>query len=457
PTGLIDESNEANNSGQAVGQDMLKVSADGDIGAPADGTTKYWLGGGSIRYSWNTQAAIGDEWIGARDADIYPVDGTAGTTLGFDVDSYTDGFDAYLRWYNSSWALLKSNDNGMAPDETSVGKDPYLWFAFPDNATYYLVVSSAENHTADPRYLTGRVAGSTGSYKLTKSFSLMPDLIGTALTATPSPVGANGLVTVNYTVTNNGGAPAGGFGIDFYLVDQGLPGASQPAVRHVDVAGLDPGGTNSAQFTLDVSGLVYGTTMTDSTQFVRMVVDHGQTVLESDESNNSGRGDGLDIATLTFEAHQSWSRPISATQTIAAGIGDELIGTRDLDVYKFAATPATTTTVTVTRTSGTLNSTVRIYDSSWNAVASDVASHANAAASFTSTYGGDYYLVVSDFANKDKDPSVFTGRAPGNTGNYTIGVTGQQPDLVPVQFTVWDAVADGTGATTVTTGVHNNG
>jgi len=160
------------------------------------------------------------------------------------------------------------------------------------------------------------------------------------------------------------------------------------------------------------------------------------TVNESNENNNANRGDGLDRETVWGEKHLPAPLDGASVQaetlytTFNGEIGgtSEWIGGYDIDVMQTTLYAGETTAWDVDAAS-TLDSALRVYNSSWQLVAqNDNGAGAGEAVGkdpfiqYTATATGTYYLVMSAAVNKACNPLTMTGRTTGAMaqGSYTI-------------------------------------
>ena len=462
-TGIVPESSEGNNSNLGEGVDMLAVQAERNLNSRADGTVIAQPLGvndyGSLAFAGSIG---GDEWIGARDIDVYSKDITAGQTWSFDLDRASGNVDLCLRVYNPLWALVASNDNATMPGETAFnGLDSFLTYTATQSATYYLVVSSKENASADPKQLTGRAIGGQGDYTLTV-FPGTTELRGAGLSVVPATVAADGHVQVNYTVENAGFAPSGSFNVRFYVKDGWSfdPVADTPTAV-VSIANVPGVSTVSGTVMIDLAEP--DVFLTDNEYVVHMWVNPPVTVSpvtyavqEFDTNNDYGRGEGLDQAAFSSERDlgRIWpegdllAQPVAMDSTVNGAIGDEWIGAFDLDAYKVTVAAGQTVALDLDRIGGSLNSFIRLYEmQSGGSALNLLASNDNAASpgdaafngvdsylSHTFTQAGDYYVVVGAVQNSGGDPLSFAGRTAGSTGTYTLNVMLLRPDLAVTSF-----------------------
>jgi len=139
------------------------------------------------------------------------------------------------------------------------------------------------------------------------------DLVATTLDALPDHVLA-GQTTLDFTIENAGEAPAGPFHVDLVLSMDGTVGNGDDVVLETRSYGGLPAGqslsdSTAVQLPLDV---LYAAAQLDdpagmgggyvsgSFAFVGVVVDSADDVPETDETNNSNQGKGLDMDDVTY-------------------------------------------------------------------------------------------------------------------------------------------------------------
>ena len=105
--------------------------------------------------------------IGTRfDVDVYVVQVSAGTRLGFDLDSAAGSdLDSHLRLFDASGEQLGEDDDAAAPGEAP-GPDSYIEYLFTRAGTYYIAVSGSPNTGYDVNTGRNDTPGSTGGYTL---------------------------------------------------------------------------------------------------------------------------------------------------------------------------------------------------------------------------------------------------------------------------------------------------
>jgi hypothetical protein len=140
-----------------------------------------------------------DPGLDAGDVDMYGFTVSAGQKVCFDIDRPSGStLDSYIRLFNSSGTILKSNRDGQAPGEPN-SDDSYMEYTFTQAGTYYLGVSAYPNSAYNP---TSGASDSGSTYTGAYTLSLLPPNQAPAVdtfTADPNPV----LVgqTVQLTVT----------------------------------------------------------------------------------------------------------------------------------------------------------------------------------------------------------------------------------------------------------------
>lgn len=114
------------------------------------------------------------------------------------------------------------------------------------------------------------------------------------------------------------------------------------------------------------------------------------------------------------------------TATRDGFLGDGGFGLLDRDIYRFTAQAGQTLSVTVTPTSGTIDTILRIFDSAGNQVAIDnqTATRSSSIANYVLGNSGLFYVAVSEANNAGYNPTqVATGTAATTTGGYRLSVS----------------------------------
>ncbi|MDD4892027.1 MAG: DVUA0089 family protein, partial [Phycisphaerae bacterium] len=449
PGNAVAESNEANNINVGAGLDRGSFSSEANLPSPLAGS-------GFVATPLTLQtpitAGIGDEWIGAYDIDVFSFTVATAQQLAIDIDRASGPLDAYLRLYDAAWNLVASNDNAAAPGETA-SSDPYLLRTL-NPATYYVVVSSKENRSADPRGFVGRVAGGTGTYVLTVAPPL-PDLAGVSFSATRSDTFlANGKMTLSYAIRNVGAAAAGEFTVFFWLSDDSHMDSGSPDTWVGSKTVTSLSAMHSYRGSTDVYLPLPARTdpyCTDNEYWIGMVIVPADTWVDAVAANNANQGNGVDMAPLWSEANVS-SPAGDKPKAVALGVGwphagnlggDEWIGPRDVDLFSVSLAEGLKYNIDLDRTSGALDSYVRVYDSKWHLLAAndngagpDESEGVDSFLTYLCEKTGTYYVVVSDVANGDADPTVLAGRSAGATGQYTVTVSSVDADLAGTSLAV---------------------
>ena len=106
------------------------------------------------------------------DVDMYSFVVKAGQVVDFDIDTEfngSNGLNSYLKLFDATGQLLDSNNNAVAPGESTLGIDAYFRHTFATAGTYYVGVSNHTNTLYNPLTGNGDVAGgsnATGAYRL---------------------------------------------------------------------------------------------------------------------------------------------------------------------------------------------------------------------------------------------------------------------------------------------------
>jgi len=102
---------------------------------------------------------------GGTDVDMFRVTVASGQTVRFDIDNSSQGFDSYIRLFDSSGNELARNDDGPTPGE-SASLESYLEYTFTTAGSYFLGVSGYGNSNYSAVTGAGDLTGSTGQYTL---------------------------------------------------------------------------------------------------------------------------------------------------------------------------------------------------------------------------------------------------------------------------------------------------
>ena len=121
----------------------------------------------------------------------------------------------------------------------------------------------------------------------------------------------------------------------------------------------------------------------------------------------------------------------SAPLSYVAEIGDEDIGTSDVDLYAVQVESNQILTITVTAAGG-LDGYLRLFKSDGTVLAEDDdtdGTNPRIDYNFSSVGSGTYYVGVSGWSNTSYNPFVLGTAVPGSTGVYTLQVAGYSVDL----------------------------
>lgn len=175
---------------------------------------------------------------------------SAGQVIDFDIDTAlngTGGLGSYIRLFDAQGNQLASNNDGIAPGESTLGFDAYLRYTFTTGAVYYLGVSNFNNIVYDPVTGNGDTSGganTTGAYQLI--IQMVPvDTNDAIFEATPLGLIGATQITVNASVVTD---------IDVNMVSFSVS-AGQAVDFDIDTLLNGPGGLGSYIRLFDASGL----------------------------------------------------------------------------------------------------------------------------------------------------------------------------------------------------------
>lgn len=420
-TSSIAETNETNNSNRGNGLDRYAIRSEQQLPGPTNGSSVLAT---TIGAESTTVGMLGDEWIGAYDRDIYRFDGVAGHTLRATVA----GSGAVMGLYDSTWTPV-------VPSYSIVFQN-----VLPATGSYYFVVNGAANKDGNPRTLAGRVAAGTGSYTLSLSdltFDLFPtDLF---LSAEFGDGRTSVLYEVQFANVDSFNGPPDAIQIAFYLSDDPVisPASDLLITVHTDNPPNSPRPT-------EYSGVVElalpptDPFRTDNQYWIGMVVDPANQFLERSESNNLNQGIGIDLVSRKSENYLPSPVDGATVDFIEIGfgnpralaIGDEWIGPYDVDGYEIQPHAGERLRFDIDRTSGAIDSHIRLYDGAWallaqndNAAAPGESLSVDSYLEYTFAAAGTYRLIVSAHGNHTSDPRLLTGRQAASTGGLTLTVT----------------------------------
>ncbi|CAL1125489.1 unnamed protein product [Cladocopium goreaui] len=121
------------------------------------------------------------------------------------------------------------------------------------------------------------------------------DLRGTNFNVVQEPLEAGDSFDLQFTVQNAAAGNAGPFSVRFYLSSNSLINSSDRLIGQFSFNGLagNSSQANSVNLTLPTDAILYGNG--DNTYYIGMIVDAGGAVAESNENNNSNRGELVDF------------------------------------------------------------------------------------------------------------------------------------------------------------------
>jgi hypothetical protein len=273
------------------------------------------------------------------------------------------------------------------------------------------------------------------------------------------------LLTIKYTISNRGNSSASAFSIAIVQSDTSAPtGLEEIITGFRFTGGLGSQGTYTGSF--QVTPWRSSLDFDDNVGHIAVMVDSRNEVVESNESNNSGRGVGIDSVAFRLDGHvvrnpASNSLPsatlISAGNSVINGtIGDELIGARDIDAYAVDCVGGRWYEADIdTNSFGGPDTAVRIYDASFSLVASnDDGGYAprgvDPYVQWAAPWSGRYYVVVSAKQNANADPRTTANRVDAATGSYAMVVRQLLTPTVTVRVNGGTVTEGATSATTLT-------
>jgi hypothetical protein len=421
--GDVTETDESNNANRGLLADQYPVKSEADLPSPVDGSAVLAR---PIALGSSITSAIGDEWIGAYDQDVYRFDAVEGYSLLLNVSDPPSTIESQFfkyRLYDGSWNSLAR----FSP------------WRVPETGTYYAVVSAFENDSDNPRRLSGRTSGATGAYGF-RITNLTPDLA-------PAGISVSGnlpVVTVSVTLSSG-------------VVDVDLRFSEDELITPADMllgtvrTELTQQGTIHGQMVVALPAL--DPFRTDNEYWIGMVIDPANAIVETDEQNNIGGEEGVGRARIIAEqdagspadgSRLGVSRsPLSVFLPRSGELGDEWIGPYDMDVFKVEANASERLSFDVDRVSGEMDSYVRLFNDAWvqqaendNGAAPGEPRGTDSFLEHTFTHAGTYYLVVSGRGNHTGHPLRMTGRSPVAGGRYTVSLASEPAG--PVTGTVFD-------------------
>lgn len=414
--------------------------------------------GGEVTFSGLT---IGDGVQSALDVDLFRINMARGGLINATIIAQQlptpSSFDSYLR-------LFDAGGNELAANDQFAGNDSFLDFFVTTGGTYYIGVSGFPNSDYDPTVAGSGASQSTGSYNLRVNVDLvsddvlsfeadlpapgltLPDLQTTVsfinITDTRQILDADVRINIEHDFVGDltislfspDGTEVvlvdrrGGSGENFTntVFDDEAPGpigAITPAgapysgsFRPEDIMGAFDGKAAAGTWTLVVRD---NAPLNDG----RLLAWDLELTLKNDIFGPFELND-----TLTTARHLTEISGGSGTAERSAAIGDGAFGALDVDLFSISVTAGST--LSVTATSGGVNTALRLFDSAGRELtASNPTGTFNSSIQqFVFVTGGTYYIGVSEAAGIGTvdayDPTMAASGLPAaTTGNYTLRAT----------------------------------
>lgn len=372
-----------------------------------------------------------------------------------DVSAYGfEGADAYLEVFDSNLNLIAQN--GQLSDFPS---DAEAQFNVTMGDTYYVAVTVAANANFNPTDPYTRVQGSTATptdYDLYLTFN-NGNTDGTALLANTKNIGQTATGDIgssNAQLGANGGYKY----VDWYSYTSNAAG-----LLDLTATATSSGFSPSIEFwtlTTNSSGATGITEIGGITGSGQSLVDQvtaGETVYVSvTGAGNSdfnwyslGSGTGGETGTYSLSSTlinsssaQAYSlndnsidygtpKTLMLNQVVTGDIGMDgglIVGATDVDLYKFVAPSSGAFDIaTDTSQEGSVDTYLRLFDSSGDQLAANANANATTASSLiiaNLVAGQTYYIGVSGAGNDSYDPISGTGTtASASTGTYELTIT----------------------------------
>lgn len=290
------EANELNNSGLGLGIDFdvidVTVSDPGDPppipnpdmrGIVFDATTDPATAGSTASVNFKLQNN------GSQNASQFTVDFYLSTNSTITTDDFFLG-----------QRVISGIESGKSTAElTQLLQLPGAGNAFWNGTgTYYIgMVIDRDNNIAESNESNNSNRGVLlDKDSLTINVPQVPaDLRGTNFNVVQEPLEAGDSFDLQFTVQNAAAGNAGPFSVRFYLSSNSLINSSDRLIGQFSFNGLagNSSQANSVNLTLPTDAILYGNG--DNTYYIGMIVDAGGAVAESNENNNSNRGELVDF------------------------------------------------------------------------------------------------------------------------------------------------------------------
>ena len=426
------------------------------------------------------------------DVDMYSFTVTSGLAVDFDIDTPLNGvggLGSYLRIFNAAGQQLATNDDGVAPGESTLGFDAYLRYTFTTAGTYYVGVSNNTNISYSPTSDASDTAGglhSIGDYTLTlqtpaadtgDADDAISEAVGLGpISTTPSITNAD--ISVDTDVDMFSFTVTSGLVVDFDVdTPNNGPGSVGSFLRLFNVSGVELAsnndGTAPGENTLGFDAYLRYTFVTGGTYYVAV-----SNANNTAYNPTTGAGDtaGGANATGSYQLRVT-ALPIDTddeiTEATALGAVSTTAVTRsaainpdiDVDVYSFTVTAGQMVDFDIDTTLngvGGLGSYLRLFNSQGVQLATNNDAAApgenvvgfDAYLRYTFSAAGTYLIAVSNANNTTYN--VINGQGDVAGGQYSIG----DYDLIVMTPTlpvndpddaISEAVSVGSVSTTTTT------
>ncbi|RMG49204.1 MAG: hypothetical protein D6723_14170 [Acidobacteria bacterium] len=188
----------------------------------------------------------------------------------FSVDNVIDAGDALLTTVGTS-ALSPGSSTPFTVNVT-------IPATAPSGTRFIGVIVDSGNAVSE-----SNEANNTAMVPITVT-AAQPDLVVTNLSVTPTSADAGDQVSITFTITNQGSGSAGPSTQEVRFSDDPTIDASDILMATAPVSDLLPGESQI----ITLGGVPIPTSATQGTRYIGVIVDAGNAVSESDESNNTG-------------------------------------------------------------------------------------------------------------------------------------------------------------------------
>jgi hypothetical protein len=240
-----------------------------------------------------------------------------------------------------------STTAAQAPPVVVVPTDPKPTDGATTPATTGAIPASG---AIDPATVTTQTTTAAPPVTSTPAVPAKPDLIGTTF-ATPLTLDWGDSFRAVGSIQNQGAAASGSFRVDVVASRVSAPGTGEVWLTSIDFPdGLAAGETRS--FDVPVSLPTTPLPPGDAPPYVsvRLRIDAGNTIDETDEANNQGRGQGLDTSVITIMPHLP-ARLVGAAFNVSSGPlswGDTVVVSAQVRNDALGNAPATRARIVLT-------------------------------------------------------------------------------------------------------------